>query len=175
MKRQRTTVKIIFSNGYAETLAVEAAKGTSIFGETQFAPFAIDHSRISGASSFSIVSGNGIPAEKFAIQDDYFVVPSLSSVQGTVINVTIAVRKGAADSGLSAWATVPTAQPLTLGPKMTSAEMKLRKGPAGTGGFALWQGDADIEQQPTGAVSLRLLRDRKTLDTLFLDGGVAGW
>lgn len=106
-------------------------------------------------------------------------MPSLSSVNGTVVNLTVAVREGAADSGLSARVTVPAAQPLTLGPKMTSADIKLTKkrsgGPINTRGFALWQGEADVPQQPTGAVSIRLLRDGETLDTLLLGGGVAGW
>lgn len=88
--------------------------------------------------------------------------------------MTIAVRKGAKDSGLSARITVPTAQPLTLGPKLSSAETKLQRVSGGPSGFVLWQGNADVEQ-PTGAVSIRLLRDGKTLDTLLLNGGVTGW
>ncbi|KAI0449173.1 heme peroxidase [Xylaria acuta] len=172
--RQERTVVIVFSNGYKETLSIENATGTSVFGETQFAPFVIDHSRIGDSSSFSIVAG-GLEAKKFNIQDSYFIVPTLSTVEGgTSVKVTIAARKGAKDSGLSARIIVPTAQPLTLGPKMSSAEIKLQKITGGPSGFVLWQGNADIEQ-PTGAVSIRLVRDGKTLDTLLLDGGVAGW
>ncbi|KAI0485738.1 heme peroxidase [Xylaria cf. heliscus] len=173
--RQDRTVTIVFSNGYKETLSTENATGTSVFGSTQFAPFIIDHSRISGSSSFSIVA-RGLEAEKFDIQDDYSIVPSLSTVEdgGTSVKVTIAVRKGAKDSGLSARITVPTTQPLTLGPKISSAEITLRKVSGGPSGFVLWQGNADI-QQPTGAVSIRLARDGEILDTLLLDGGVAGW
>ncbi|RYC61051.1 hypothetical protein CHU98_g5166 [Xylaria longipes] len=170
---QERTVAIIFSNGYNETLTIEDATGRSVFGETQFAPFVIDHSRIGGSSSFSIVAG-GLEAETFDIQDNYSIVPSLSTVQGTSVKVTMAVREGVRDSGLSANITVPTAQPLTLGPKMNSSEIKLQKITGGPKGFVLWQGNADIEQL-TGAVSIRLTRDGETIDTLLLDGGVAGW
>ncbi|KAI0438704.1 heme peroxidase [Xylaria telfairii] len=172
--RQERTITIVFPNGYRETLTPENATGTSVFGETQFAPFAIDHSRIGGSSSFSIVAG-GLGTKKFDIQDDYFIVPSLSTVEGdTLVKATIAVRKGAKDSGLSARITVPTAQLLTLGPKLSSAAIELQRVPGGPSGFVLWQGNADVEQ-PTGAVSIRLLREGNTLDTLLLNGGVTGW
>ncbi|KAI1426306.1 heme peroxidase [Xylaria sp. FL1777] len=172
--RNRAAVRIAFSNGYKKTLAVEAATGTSVYGVTYFAPFAIAHSKIAGSTSFTVVTTGGLAASKFKIQDNYAIVPSLSSANGASVKVTIAVQKGADDSGLSAQVTVPTAQPLTLGPKMTSAEIKLTKGPGGPKGFTLWQGSADVEQ-PTGAVSVRLVRDGTTLDTLLLDGGIAGW
>jgi hypothetical protein len=166
----------LFSNGYGEPLAFENATGTSVFGSTQFAPFAIDHARIGSSSSFSIVSGAGPAAAKFALQDGYFIVPSLSGVDGTAATVTVAVKNGARDAGLlSAVITVPAAQPLTLGPKMVSAAIGLTKVAGGPSGFALWQGNADIEQ-PTGAVSVRLVNgNQETLDTLLMDAGVAGW
>ncbi|KAI0911759.1 heme peroxidase [Ustulina deusta] len=182
--KQERTVRLVFSNGYTAALATEDATGTSVFGETRFAHFAIDHSKIAGSSSFSVVVAGGLSGtnnndnnndnNKFEIQDDYVIAPSLSSVEGTSVKVTIAVRKGADDSGLSARITVPTVQPLTLGPTMRSAEITLGKGAGGPGGFTLWQGNASIEQ-PTGAVSVRLVRGERTLDTLLLDGGIAGW
>ncbi|KAI0407977.1 heme peroxidase [Xylaria palmicola] len=171
--KKARTVSIAFSNGYKETLAFETETGTSVFGETQFARFAIDRSRISGASSFS-VAAEGLQPQKFDLQDDHFIVPSLTAIRGASVTVTIAVRTGTPASGLSADIAVPVAQPLTLGPKVRSAEVKLEKGPAGPRGFALWQGTIDVEQ-PTGAVSIRLVRDGKTLDTILLSGGVAGW
>ncbi|KAI1753198.1 heme peroxidase [Xylaria castorea] len=170
---QEKPATIRFSNGYKENLTIENATGMSVFGETQFASFVIDHSKIGGSSSFSIVIG-GLEAETFNIQDDYSIVPSLSTVNGTSVEMTVAVKKGANGSGLSARITVPTAQPLTLGPKTSVAEIKLQKIPGGPSGFVLWHGNADIEQ-PTGAVSIRLMRDGETLDTLLLDDGVAGW
>ncbi|KAI0192223.1 heme peroxidase [Xylaria flabelliformis] len=170
---QDNTVTITFSNGYKEALTIENATGTSVFGETQFAPFMIDHARIGASSSFSIGAG-GLAAETFNIQDSYFIIPSLSTVNGTSVEMTIAAKKGANDSGLSARITVPTAQPLTLGPKSSLVEIKLHRLSGGPSGFVLWRGNTDIEQ-PTGAVSIRLIRDGETLDTLLLDGGVAGW
>ncbi len=182
--KQERTVRLVFSNGYTAALATEDATGASVFGATRFAHFAIDHSKIAGSSSFSVVVAGGLSGtnnndnnnhnSKFEIQDDYVIAPSLSSVEGTSVKVTIAVRKGADDSGLSARITVPTVQPLTLGPTMRSAEITLEKGAGGPGGFTLWQGNASIEQ-PTGAVSVRLVRGERTLDTLLLDGGIAGW
>ncbi|KAI1281712.1 heme peroxidase [Xylaria sp. FL0933] len=171
--KQNRTISIVFSNGYNETLTLEDSTGTSVFGETQFAPFAIAHSKIHKSTSFSVVA-LGLETNHFEIQDDYTIVPSLSSAEGASVKVTIAVRDGADDAGLSALATVPTLQPLTLGPKMTSAEIELTKGAAGPSGFRLWQGDATVEK-PTGAVSVRLVRDGETLDTLLLDAGIAGW
>ncbi|KAI0102417.1 heme peroxidase [Nemania sp. FL0031] len=171
--KQAKPAKIAFSNGYTTPLSFETTTGTSVFGTTQFAPFAIDHAHISSSSSFSILGAN-LPANKFTIQDSSFIVPSLSTVEGTSAKVTIAVKKGAKDAGLSAQITVPTAQPLTLGPKMVSTSIGLTKAAGGPGGFTFWQGNVDIEQ-PTGAVSIRLVRDTETLDTLLLDAGVAGW
>ncbi|KAK5632430.1 hypothetical protein RRF57_008144 [Xylaria bambusicola] len=174
------TITLIFSNGYNETLTIEEEIGTSIFGEMQFAPFAIAHSKIDGSSSFTVDVGElSTDDNEFAIRDSYIIIPSLSSViSGSSVKVTVAVRDSANDDTKSSvLATVPTAQPLTLGPKMVSSKIALEKVVAKTGGlagFTLWEGSADIDQ-PTGAVSVRLVRDGEMLDTLLLDGGVAGW
>ncbi|KAI1368881.1 heme peroxidase [Xylaria arbuscula] len=199
---QDRAITLLFSNGYTENLTPEEETGTSVFGETQYAPFAIAHAKIARSTSFTVDvnvdvdAGSSLPANthanvnanadnnEFAIQDSYIIAPSLSSVvvddDGPSVKVTVAVREGADDTGLSVVATVPTAQPLTLGPKMVSAEITLTKATTAAmaasapAGFALWEGSVDIEQ-PTGAVSMRLVRDGETLDTLLLGGGIAGW
>ncbi|KAI0517284.1 heme peroxidase [Xylaria bambusicola] len=179
---QDRTITLMFSNGYNEMLTMEEEIGTSIFGETQFAPFVIAHSKIDRSTSFT-VDADGLNTDnannEFAIQDSYLIIPSLSSViGGSSVKVTVAMRDDANnDTELSVLATVPTAQPLTLGPKMVSAKIALERIAAtasGPNGFTLWEGSTDIDR-PTGAVSVRLVRDGETLDTLLLDGGVAGW
>lgn len=148
-----------------------------MFGETQFAPFAISHAKINRSTSFTVDAGSLAANNEFAIQDSYIIAPSLSSVvDGTSVKVTVAVREGADDEGLIIQAKVPTAQPLTLGPKIASAQIALKKAATtkGPAGFALWEGSVGVDR-PTGAVSVRLVRDGETLDTLLLDGGIAGW
>ncbi|KAI1311710.1 heme peroxidase [Xylaria venustula] len=174
-EKQTSPVRLVFSNGYSKTLTFENATGTSVHGTTSYAPFAIPHAKLAGVSSFSVLTHNNTTSAEFAIQDDYAIAPSQSSTSGTSVKVTVAVRDGADASNLSIKLTVPTLQPLTLGPKITSAGIELAKG-AGTGpsGYTLWQGTATVER-PTGAVSVRLVKDGETLDTLLLSGGVAGW
>ncbi|RWA03759.1 hypothetical protein EKO27_g11346, partial [Xylaria grammica] len=181
-----SSATISFSNGHNTSLTLEPLTGHSVYGTAYYGSFTAPHTSVSNATSFRVLTAQIPPStapsssSSFAIQSTYAILPSqttFSSSSNGTINLTIAVRAGAATTDLSARITVPVAQPLTLGPKLRTAEVKLEKGGEGEepGGYTLWRGGVTVEEAPTGAVSVRLVRGGETLDTLLLDVGVAGW
>lgn len=188
-----TAVSIAFANGYEETLTFEEEVGKSVFGKTRYAPFTIDREKVVGSASFTITTAAGA-VETFSIRDDYFIVPSQTTISSTggassQVSVTIAVRDGMEMSNLSVRIATPITQPLTLGPRIevTSVELEPveKEGERENSpvvGFALLRASVDVDERPVGAVSLRLVRgggaekeEEETLDTLLLGAGVAGW
>ncbi|KAI0414045.1 heme peroxidase [Xylaria grammica] len=181
-----SSATISFSNGHSTPLTFEPLTGHSVHGTAYYGSFTALHTSISNATSFRVLTAQIPPStapssSSFAIQSTYAILPSQTtfSPSSSTINLTVAVRAGAATTDLSAHITAPVAQPLTLGPGLRAAEVELEKGgegeEAGPSGYALWRGSVDLEEAPTGAVSVRLVRGGETLDTLLLDAGVAGW
>ncbi|KAL7619794.1 hypothetical protein AAE478_010337 [Parahypoxylon ruwenzoriense] len=177
-------VSISFSNGYAEALVPEEGVGTSAFklagsqtnATTQFLPFSIASSRLSGASSFTVLAA-GFEAQAFQIQDAAFILPSLSHVADGTASVVVAARTnrpGFDASQLSVKIATPVAQPLTLTPKIVRSDIDLIEGQNPLSNIGYWSGSVAIEA-PTGAVSVTLLSGEDVIDTLLLDAGVAGW
>ncbi|KAI0848785.1 heme peroxidase [Daldinia vernicosa] len=177
-------VSMTFSNNYTETLVPEDNLGTSVFkltdsqtnATTQYLPFSISSTKLSEASSFAIAA-NGFETQVFSIQDKAFIVPSLTRVADGKVSITIAARTNQADldlSQVSVRISTPIAQPLTLAPKITRADVQLKKGESPLEDIGYWSGSTAIES-PTGAVSATLLSGEDVIDTLLLDAGVAGW
>ncbi|KAI0377202.1 heme peroxidase [Hypomontagnella monticulosa] len=177
-------VSITFSNGYTETLVPEANLGISAFrlagsktnATSQYLPFSIPNGGISGASSFTIAA-SGFEAQTFPIQDEAFIIPSLTRVADGTISVTVAARTNRPDfdvSRISVKIATPITQPLTLAPKIVRTEVQLEERESPLDGIGYWSGSASIES-PVGAVSVTLVSGENAMDTLLLDARVAGW
>ncbi|CAJ2508892.1 Uu.00g139180.m01.CDS01 [Anthostomella pinea] len=169
-------VTISFSNGYSEVVKVENATGVSIFGVTQYAPFSIDGSKITDASSFTVLT-DGLETAAFDIQDRAFIVPGLTEITGNTVFVTIAADANRDDfdaSKLTVRVATPITQPLTLGPRMAFSDVQLEAAGGSLGDVRYWSGVVVVDQ-PVGAVSVRLSYGEEPLDIMLLDAGVAGW
>lgn len=177
-------ISITFSNGYTETLVPEEDLGISAFklsnsqtnATTQYSPFSISGSSLSGASSFS-VAATGMETQTFQIQDKAFIAPSLTHIADGTVSVTVAARTNQTDldpSKLSLKVATPIAQPLTLAPKIVQSDVQLEGAASPLENIGYWTGSIAIEE-PTGAVSVSLLSGEDVIDTLLLDAGVAGW
>lgn len=179
-------ISITFSNDYTETLVPEQELGISVFkltdaqtnATTQYLPFSIPSTSLTGASSFT-VTPTAIEAQTFEIQDTAFIVPSLSQVDVATgfVNITLAARNDGPDfnsSQLSVKVAAPMTQQLTLAPKIARTTLRLTEIESPFNGIGYWTGSTAIET-PTGAVSATLLYSGQVVDTLLLDAGVAGW
>lgn len=104
-----------------------------------------------------------------------FVIPSLTQLNGSVLDVTIA-SKGPTSS-ITVELTIPTGQQGTLGPKIVRQEVSVEKVPQGTTGsvYETWQASVDLGLQATGAVAVKAFADGDLKDVLYLSSGAAGW
>ncbi|KAI2471093.1 heme peroxidase [Annulohypoxylon bovei var. microspora] len=177
-------ISITFSNGYTETLIPEGILGISAFklsnsqtnATTQYSPFSISSANLSEASSFA-VAATGIKTQVFQIQDEAFIVPSLTRVADGIVSITVAARSNQTDfdpSKMSVKVATPIAQPLTLAPKVVRTDVQLEGGASPLDDIGYWSGSVAIGN-PTGAVSVSLLSGENIIDMLLLDAGVAGW
>ncbi|OTA99479.1 hypothetical protein M426DRAFT_67718 [Hypoxylon sp. CI-4A] len=177
-------VPVTFSNNHTETLAPEENLGISAFkldgsetnATTQYLPLSVSSSDISGATSFTVAPA-GLEAQTFEIQDNAFVVPSLTRIADGTLSVTVAARTNRAEfdpAKVSVKIATPLAQPLTLTPTIVRTNVPLKEGESPLADFGYWSGSAAVEN-PTGAVSVTLLSGEDVVDTLLLDAGVAGW
>ncbi|KAI0008237.1 heme peroxidase [Xylariaceae sp. FL0662B] len=175
---------ITFSNGYQEILDPEPETGFSAFklgadgvnATTQFLPFSVPSSRVSGARDLAI-SAPGFETQIFAIQDNAFIVPSLTRVSDDTISITLAARRNNTDldpSQLTVKVATPVTQLLTLGPRILDTDLKLEQAESPLSDFSYWSGSALIGT-PTGDVSVTVLSGDEVVDRLLLDAGVAGW
>lgn len=161
----------------SQTLSPETGTGTSVFGAsggkygiTSYFPFSL--AGFDPQSTRFVVSGPGIQSETFAVQTNAFVVPSLTTAAGRVINASIAVLADFAPYSVQLSAPVP--QQGTLGPKIVETSMAMA-GAGQTAGFGLWQGAVMLDQTPTGLVGVKIMRDGDVVDMLMVNAGAAGW
>lgn len=177
-------VSITFSNGYTEMLVPEDGLGTSAFrladsqanATARYLSFSIQSTNLLEASSFTIAT-NGFEPQVCQIQDEGFVIPSMTNLDNGKVSVTVATRIGNIDFDASQLAVeigAPVAQPLTLVPKIIRTVVNLGEVESPVSNLRYWSGSAVIEA-PTGAVSVGLLYKGDVIDILLLDAAVAGW
>lgn len=137
------------------------------------------------------ISRRGSPAASFPLQNDIFVVPSMTATEGsTVVNFAVAVRTTTIAAGqpsstapaLDITVSAPARQQGTLAPKIARNKADAQPGTAVVPGYQLWQGSVNLAAPVTGAVSVSVSAAADELqgggvvrDVLYVSAGVAGW
>ncbi|KAI4671680.1 uncharacterized protein J4E78_000176 [Alternaria triticimaculans] len=96
----------------------------SEFGTTTYFPFSLSGPAIQNATSFSFQAPD-VPEQTFRIDSQAFVVPSLTVLSGTALNVTVADCQKSSCEDLTIHVSAPTTQRGTLAPKMSELDMVL--------------------------------------------------
>lgn len=160
-----------------ETLKPESGTGSSLYGETTYYPFYLPLDANMTCTSLR-VSGSGFDTQVFPIQGEVFVVPSMTTIVGKVVNFTIAAKPGQFSSSASVSVVAPVGQERTLGPKTIRQLVDVDLAPndiAGAAGYHLWQASINLALPATGAVSVNIVLESAVHDVLYLTAGVAGW
>lgn len=149
-------------------------RSNSIYGTTSYFPFSLSGPTIRDATSF-LVYGPGISESTFPITSQAFFVPSLTALEGSSINVTIAITESKSCSDLAVRLAAPFVQHDTLAPKMHETSIAVGKATAVLDDYTLCHGLTVLQDVPTGLVGAEALIGGEVLDTLMVNGGMAGW
>ncbi|KAF2109397.1 heme peroxidase [Lophiotrema nucula] len=143
--------------------------GTSTtYGTTTYFPFSIDDPSIGKAKSFSIAG------QTFSLQGESFIVPSTSTLSGTTLNIIVAIQQSRPCNDFTLETASPEVRQGTLAPRIVEGTAAFQKAP-GLSGYQLCQSVAQLDQESTGLVSVKLLESGVLVDTLLVNGGKAGW
>lgn len=169
----------ILSEDNSETplsLQAEPETGSSIYGTTTYYAFSDPLNQDVSYESI-IVRSTGLPEETFTLQNEVFIVPSMTILAGNVINITIAARSSLQGAPLAAKVAAPVGQQGTLGPtilRQTTTASKAITSPIS--GYDLWYSSLDLGGSVTGAVSISVGAGEGLPDDVFyVHGGAAGW
>ena len=176
-----SSLQLYVSDDDADTdLTAEAETGQSVFGRgsggygiSMYFPFSLSGPSIRNATSFS-VSGAGVQ-QKFSISSQAFVVPSLTVLEGNLVNVTVAISLSNSCDDLTVRITAPFTQPGTLAPKMSEKHISVSAGTKEADGYKLCATSDVLDKMPTGLLTVKALIGETIVDTLLVDGGMAGW
>ncbi|RYN34361.1 hypothetical protein AA0118_g11524 [Alternaria tenuissima] len=158
----------------AETGSSVFGRSNSIYGTTSYFPFSLSGPTIRDATSF-LVYGPGISESTFPITSQAFFVPSLTALEGSSINVTIAITESKSCSDLAVRLAAPFVQHDTLAPKMHETSIAVGKATTVLDDYTLCHGLTVLQDVPTGLVGAEALIGGEVLDTLMVNGGMAGW
>lgn len=153
------------------TLQLEPDTGSSVYGTTEYYAFAeiLDQN-----TSYSSICITGFEDQTFEIQNTVFVVPSLTQLNGSLLDITIASKSPT--SLITVEVKIPTGQQGTLGPQIINQEVSVDKMAQETdSSYQLWQASVDLGLQITGALTINAFADGKLEDVLYLSAGVAAW
>ncbi|KAG6355115.1 hypothetical protein INS49_004196 [Diaporthe citri] len=169
---------LVASDGSSEPVILkpENEEGSSVYGQTRYYSFSVPVHQDTSYTTLEISRDGAAPAP-FPLQNDVFVVPSMTAVEGNKVGFAVAVRAtdySPVDINVSA----PARQQGTLAPKVTSHDAGARPG-AVVPGYRLWEGSVDLgDASVTGAVSVSVAAEVEggvVRDVLYLSAGVAGW
>jgi hypothetical protein len=168
-------------NQYETRLEPEAETGSSVFGRsssgygiTSYFPFSLSGPTTRNGTSFSVY-GPDVPEEVFRLTGRVFVVPSLTAVRGASINVTIARNDLESCDGIAVRLVAPFKQHGTLAPITSKTNMTVAQATAVLDEYTLCQGLVDLQDVPTGLVTIEAYMGGRVVDTLLINGGMAGW
>jgi hypothetical protein len=168
-------------NHHETDLEPESETGSSVFGRssseygiTTYFPFSVSGPAIQNATSFSVLAP-GIPEQSFRIDSQGFVVPSLTHMSGTSLNVTIALFNETSCEELTVHVAAPIPQRGTLAPKMSETTMVVSEATLSLKGYTFCQGRAVLQDVPTGLISVKTWTKWDLVDLFFINGGQAGW
>lgn len=168
-------------NHHETELVPEAKMGSSVFGRsggeygtTTYFPFSLSEYAIQNATSFS-VQVPGALEQTFRIDSQAFVVPSLTSMSGTALNVTLSECKKRSCEDLTILISAPITQRGTLAPKMSEMNVVLSEAKQERRVCTLCEGQIVLPDVSTGLVTIEAFMEGKLVDTLLVNGGQAGW
>jgi hypothetical protein len=168
-------------NQYETKLEPEVETGSSVFGRsssgygiTSYYPLSLSGRTVRNATSFSVY-GPSISQQAFSTTSQVFIVPSMTALRGSSIRVTIAIGNTKSCEDLTVLITAPFAQHGTLAPKMSETGMVMSMATAVLDEYILCQSPAVLQDIPTGLVRVQALVGEKPVDTLLINGGMAGW
>lgn len=171
---------LISSEGSSEsvTLEPEQEEGSSVYGQTKYFSFSVPLHQGTSYTALEIGHDEAAPTS-FPLQNNVFVLPGKTAVEGSTLNFTMAARTtGQPPSSVDIIISAPVRQQGTLAPKITTHHTDARPGAVVTG-YQLWEGSADLGDAPvTGAVSVGVAAEVNGVvvsDVLYLAAGVAGW
>jgi hypothetical protein len=127
---------------------------------------------IRNATSFSVAG------QSFPIHSEIFTIPSLTALSKGVLTTTIAIALSRSCGDFAVEIAAPFSQASSLAPKIHIKEVGpgalVRK--AGVfDNYALCETSWQMDDSSTGAIAVKVLVGGKVVDTLLVDGGVAGW
>jgi hypothetical protein len=157
-----------------ETGSSVFGKSGSVYGTTTYFPFVIAGPSIRNATSFS-ATVLGTPKQAFTISDQVFVVPSLTTLSGSTLNATIAIPASSSCDDLAVQISAPFLQPGTLAPKISDIGLELGVLTGRAGDYVLCHGVRELNDVPTGALTIKVSTGGHVIDSLLVNGGTAGW
>jgi hypothetical protein len=170
----------IHISNYSNELTPEATTGNSVFGRlgsnygtSTYFPFSISGAHSQHATSF-LVTTSDVP-RSFDISSETFIVPSLTTMLGSIVNVTVAVLPIRTCEALSIQVAVPFPQQGTLAPRIDRTSIASLQTAGIVDEYTLCSGSMTLEGSPTGLVTLEVTAEKQTLDTYLLNGGMSGW
>jgi hypothetical protein len=162
-------------------LAPETSYGSSVFGRagssygrSTYFPFSTSGSGFRNATSFSL-RAPGISTQSFTMSSQLFVVPSLTTLSDTAINVTVAITAPRLCGDLTVQIAAPFPQRGTLAPMIRNTELAVSELSGRVDGYTVCHGQLALGGAPTGLITIKALVAGDVVDTLLLNGGGAGW
>ncbi|KAF2728138.1 heme peroxidase [Polyplosphaeria fusca] len=162
--------------GKSYNLQSDPETGTSVFGRSgseygtlSYFSFSIPGSKARKETSFSVLG------HSFSLQSETFIYPDTTMINGAIVNASIATSTSTECGNLKVTIAVPYKQQGTLAPKVQSQQITLNSKSVEKDGFKICSGIAELENVPTGLVSLKVFTDGKVADVLLVNGGAAGW
>jgi hypothetical protein len=166
-------------SGRDTNIIAENATGTSVFGRngnvfgtTTYFSFSLSEPTIRNATSFFVAG------QSFPINSEIFTIPSLTTLQGSMLTATIAIATSGSCDNLTVQIAAPFSQAESLAPKIDVNEfgpgsLVCKAGPSDEYTFCetSWQ----MDHLSPGAVVVKVLVGGKVIDTLLVDREVAGW
>lgn len=149
----------------------ETDTGDSVYGTTEYYAFL---ETLDQSASYIEIHVSGSDNHTVHVQNRVFVVPSMTQINGSLLEVTVACQ----DSALSIHVDVaaPTGQHGSLGPRIDRRGIgATRATHVAVPGYDLWQASLDLGVQVTGAVAINAVAGGRVEDVLYLNSGVAGW
>ncbi|KAK2596582.1 hypothetical protein N8I77_013463 [Diaporthe amygdali] len=157
------------------TLESEPGTGSSVYGNTTYYSLSIPVDQDKAYTALK-VGGIGAPPTTFPVQNDVFMVPSQTTIEGMKVNITVAARPGQLSSAAEVAISAPVRQQGTLAPKITKHSLRLQGAGIQEPGYQLWTGSIDLGVAVTGAVGMSVDDGGGAVrDVLYLSAGVAGW
>lgn len=110
----------------------------------------------------------------FDITSQTFIVPSLTTLSGPTLNVTVATLPIRTCKEVSVQLAAPFPQQGTLAPRMKDVGIDVTQPTGILDGYALCSGSILLEEVTTGLVTVRAMVQQQAVDAYLVDGGEAG-